>query len=114
MNSKSEKAARVRKVLRKAIKLIEKGWTKGTYARDQHGTPVSYKEPAACQFCSAGAMYRALADVGELENGTIAMEARQTLRETAKVSSIVIFNDSHDRSKAEVVETFKQAIKRVR
>jgi hypothetical protein len=42
--------------------LIATGWTQGTFARDGAGRDVNYSDPAACQFCIAGAEGRVLED----------------------------------------------------
>jgi hypothetical protein len=47
--------------------LIEKGHTRGVYARDRHGHPVALTSEKAVRFCAAGALVRAEVDLFDAE-----------------------------------------------
>lgn len=51
-------------ILRKARKLLEKGWTQGHWARDKEGLPADWASKEAACFCLGGAMRRAVVDAG--------------------------------------------------
>lgn len=40
----------------KAYQLIEKGWTRGSYARDERMNVVAPESEKACYFCALGAL----------------------------------------------------------
>ena len=50
-----------RKIVERARVLIARpeAWTQGEFARDARGEPVSWRSPAAVQFCVWGALNRA-------------------------------------------------------
>ena len=92
--------------LKRALKLIQKGWTQGTLARDQKGAEVSSSSRSAVQWCALGALtaYKAADDI----------EAAQFIRRCipARYDNCVSdWNDSPRRTKQEVISVFKKAIK---
>jgi len=105
---------RVNNILRRAIRLIGLGWTKGSYARTAGVNAIPYTAPEACQFCSLGAIYRAAIDLGEDRNGNVTLDARAKLRKVIAAvygeNDIVEFNDSPIRKKEEVLAAFKKAV----
>jgi hypothetical protein len=50
-----------RQIVERARALIARpeAWSRGEFARDAHGQPVSWRSPAAVQFCVWGALNRA-------------------------------------------------------
>ena len=58
----------IHQVLGVAKGLIQKGWTTGVMARDANGSDVDPLDPAACQWCLVGALYRAFQDVTGLQD----------------------------------------------
>jgi hypothetical protein len=48
-----------KEVLLKAVEILDRGWTKGVYARDNIGLPVDYDNEAAVCWCANGAIERA-------------------------------------------------------
>lgn len=53
----------VKAVLRKARALIDIGWTKGTYARNQRHEPTDECGPSAICWCVYGALIRASSEL---------------------------------------------------
>src|SRR4051795_3059614 len=50
-------------IMRRAIELVEAGWTQYTYARDMKGAFVNCHSPEAVSFCAVGAVMRAMDEV---------------------------------------------------
>lgn len=66
----------VKQLLKRARKILAKPerWTKGTYARDRYGEPVSLFYSVAESFCLLGALERA-----DTDNGTMYLAGRDFL-----------------------------------
>lgn len=64
----SEERMAVVKLLRKARKLIVKGWCKGTLARDAAGNDVDANSRKAVRWCAAGACFAANRGAARLAN----------------------------------------------
>jgi hypothetical protein len=63
-------------VLKKARKLIERGWTKDACARDKNGLPVAVDSKEACRWCMFGSLLAvARNDQGRMEAGAFLAEA---------------------------------------
>lgn len=93
--------------LGRAIALIEKGWTKGAYARDAENVNVDENDPSACSWCIQGALYRAGA-------GTEMQEAVESAVETLTGAEYIhVFNDAPERTKEEVLELLRGVRERV-
>ncbi len=94
------------KVLKKARKLILKGWTRQTFARDKHGNVVHPNSKKACKFCASGA-------IGRFANGAAFYEAFTAVEEFIPIKglcrSLPLFNDAQS-SKWPVVALFDAAI----
>jgi hypothetical protein len=54
--------------LREARKLIERGWTRRTNARDSKGNPCAPESTRACRWCLAGALLAAGVRLYRTEN----------------------------------------------
>lgn len=59
MGKLANKTERDIEALLEVRQLLEKGWCKGAFARDLHGTPVPALSESACQWCLSGAVERA-------------------------------------------------------
>jgi hypothetical protein len=105
----------VKKVLKKALALIRKGWTKGALCRDKDKVAVKYHvglREKGCKFCSLGAIDAGAELVKLTDYSAAIFEAKQKLREALPVrTGIIAWNDSPDRRKPEVVAAFQAAIK---
>lgn len=88
------------KVLKKARKLILKGWTRQTFARDKSGKAVSARSRKACKYCATGAIIRA---------GGSDEAAYLVQNELTKFDSLALFNDRQT-TKWPVVHAFDRAI----
>jgi hypothetical protein len=90
--------------LRAARALIQRGWCKGAFARDETGIPVAPNEHHAVQWCSRGAIAAA----------TIRREAEHVAAVDAlKMQvgfAIAVWNDARERTQAEVLAAFDRAI----
>lgn len=104
----------MKEILVKARELIAepKNWTKGSYARNSEGYPVSCNSEDAFCFCSLGAIQRAAADRSLLETE----EARQALRRAIMIETrgvgrfIDSWNDAPMCRHADVLAAFDRAI----
>ncbi len=96
------------KVLRKARKLILKGWTRQTFARDKRNEPVSAQSKKACKFCAAGAIYRSAGTIDVIAE----LEKLLPPNVNNLYPSLGTFNDRQS-SKWPVVKLFDAAIKKL-
>lgn len=92
-----------KQVLEDALGLLEQGWTKGTYARDIDGNPVTPREPSATSFCVRGAVYCVAGTTSEH------LEALGALND-AIPTSIITWNDAPDTTFTDVYTVFRRAI----
>jgi len=90
-------------VLAAAANLIEPegAWTRGTFARDEHGEPTTSSAPWAVCWCAAGAIIRVSADRVRGKRALDYMEGR--------VGYVDLFNDTSGRTQAEVVAAMREA-----
>ena len=98
MNTTAEKLIAARK-------LIEQGWTQGTYARDANGEDVDATDDRAVCWCSYGAIVRAYD-----EDFEAAEAARDVLRAAVGTKYAASWNDAPERTQAEVLQAFDDAI----
>ena len=108
-------------LLTHARALIAKGWTQGTYARDEEGNKVSRDDGKAITFCTYGALYWAQEKGNELSYGRAFGEAVDLLKdclpepdesvEDGWNGDLVRYNDWEGRTQDEVLELFSCAIK---
>lgn len=82
-------------------------WTKGAFARNANGARTSASDPAACRFCSAGALLRANLKTSESTADTFNQAVRLLTRETGGLC-ISAFNDH--RTHPKVLAMFDRAI----
>ena len=93
-------------VLRKAKRLIEKGWTKRAWARNSHGRAVDAHSRSAVRFCALGAIR--LASKGVTADRVGARDALHSVLEFT--SNIENFNDDPGTKKSDVIRLFNRAI----
>ncbi len=94
----------VRLALKRTLKLIQKGWTRGTFARDKAGRFTDLNSKAAARFCLSGALNRACPDM------KVRVKATALLSNVVFNGNIIAFNDSCDH-KNQVIKAVKKAIK---
>ncbi|HEX6215269.1 MAG TPA: hypothetical protein VFZ38_10645 [Vicinamibacterales bacterium] len=103
----------VKQVLIEARRLIaEKGWTQGTWARDENNVRCDTIDKAAVCFCGLGAI-RAAANhpaADPIRDKIFIWQAEEFLNEASKVSDYVKFNDTPGRTREEVLAVFDRAI----
>lgn len=108
-----EHKKRVRQVIEDAQKLVEAGWTKGAFARTEHGNVIGCYEKKATCFCTIGALRRAASNAAEFDGvdvETILLEdAVGEVRHAAKTFDLVNWNDDPIREKEEVLQAFQNA-----
>jgi hypothetical protein len=102
-------------IIRAARRLLEKGWTQGTWAKDRWGNQLaSWGHPRAAKWCLLGALYRAADELGysppSPEGGkAIARVEKVILNQTGQTFSPEGWNDRHNRTKQEVLEILRIA-----
>lgn len=106
----------------KVIDIIQKGWTKGTYARTVNGRNVATMDKDACQFCLEGALARAADGWEHVEEYSV---AEYEIREAVKrkfpgrgphancCSELPAFNDNDSTTVDDVVLVLTEAKKRI-
>ena len=87
---------------REVIKNPE-NWTQGCTARDKEGVPVNLKD--GCSFCTIGA----LAVAGN-NDGNVSDEVLDYFRDQLGRPGIIAWNDSPERTHAEVLAQFDKVI----
>jgi hypothetical protein len=93
-------------VLRKARELIATPdtWIRGDYARDVYGESVSASSYTACRWCSSGAISKA--------RGPDGPPVSKYLKDVIGGRNVAGWNDDEDRTHAEVLAAFDEAIRR--
>lgn len=98
---------KVLQILRKARKLLAKGWTQRTFAKDKDGVPVTWDSQQAVCFCLGGALRRASQDAGKPYGWESACELRRALGITDAVAE---WNDAETRKQRHVLARLDRAI----
>lgn len=88
-------------ILKRARKLIEKGWCRGVAAVTKSGTPVLPRSKHACRWCVSGAI-----QVYDRDDG---FNACINYLSSAVGSNIICFNDEQTNKKP-VLRAFDRAI----
>jgi hypothetical protein len=99
-------------ILQHARDLLAAGWCQGKSAIGSHAGRVSPLDSEACSFCVSGAFDRSWIDLGLTLANDIA--ARRAFQAVIGWSSIINWNDTPGRTKADVLDAFTRAIKWVR
>lgn len=99
----------VKQILIDARLLVESGWCQGAFARDRDGEVVDFASPVAAAFCMAGAIHRVTIGEPYTENNE-RVKAHQLLAHAARNSMLPDWQDAAERSKAEVLSIFDEAI----
>lgn len=92
----------IKQVLTRAKKLVEKGWTCGTGARDKYGHKVHIHSKNAVRFCAGGAIFKSA------QNEALGVAAITSLKNTVK-GDVVWWNDRS--TEEQVIDGFNKAIK---
>lgn len=82
--------------------LIEKGWTKGAYARDESGKEVDFDSPEAACFCIFGAMLR-------VTDGNPTPEMYDAMGLQLE-KGFITFNDNANTKKEDVIAIFDKIL----
>lgn len=106
-------------ILRRGLRRVRKGWTKGTFARDAKGRRISNPNRSVSEDCDDRrvAKWCLLGAINNEPDAAMALCEELSLvvgGEPAKPAkpAIVSWNDDTSRSKSEVIDLFKRAIKR--
>lgn len=105
--------------LRKARRLIDKGWTQNTAARDLSGDGLPADDPHAVCWCMTGAVRAAIPLSGTAKDAAMIdplNELRLTIwghPQRAAERALTRWNDSLTRKKAEVLAVFDVTIERL-
>src|SRR5689334_11516028 len=86
-----------RMVLERAIKLVESGWTQGTWARKKDGQPCDWDSDAAIAFCAVGALLRATREVLGIERNLMGSFSRIPFITRVEAVELVAANDKGPR-----------------
>ena len=98
-------SAAVAEVLRKARGYIERGWTRGIFARGPDGAGVSPVDASATCWCSIGAIVAA-----SNYDMTVCASASDVLRGVIQGGNIARWNDDPERTQADVIAVFDKGI----
>ena len=93
-------------VLRQAMELLDRGWCRGTFARNGAGSDVDPLSEAALTFCAIGAVRRAMGS--RMFKGCRYRRMISLLNRASFSGQIIRTNDSG--TKAGVLAAFKRAI----
>ena len=88
------------KILKDAIKLVEKGWCREAFALDKHGRNVQSRSPKAVQWCIQGALIA----VKDTSNSYCLLVDRHY---KMFGEFFMAFNDAPNRTQAEVIKRLK-------
>ena len=97
-----------KEILTKARGLIEKGWTKNTFARNPNGNPVFAKDPSACKWCASGAIWA----VTGPEDNHRRRELWELLDSLVDSDLAPTYNDAPTTTQADILTLYDKAIAR--
>lgn len=102
-------------ILKRARKLIEKGWTQELFARNEQGNRCSAESSAAVCWCIRGAMFAAVKgkfgdEFVEAETILESVIPPSSLKGIGSNAPLVYFNDRKGRTKAQVLALYERAI----
>lgn len=95
------------KVLRAAARIVNKGWTQGTFARDAQNRYVEYDSPEAVKFCMSGALSRAALELKvscDYDGAVRAIRSSSPIRR-----GLPGYNDDVSRTKTQVSRALHRA-----
>lgn len=90
--------------LKRARRLIRKGWTRKAHARNRYGHTVHVQAPTAVRFCAEGALQRVA------PTPFIQLRAQMALLRSVPSRTVVAHNDLVIKSRAAAVQWFDAAI----
>ena len=109
---------RVVPVVDRAIELLQQGWCQFSMAEDQNCSVVDggyTRSHGACRWCAVGSVYAAMAELGLAKNNEAHNEISRAVGEAWMMANrgvthadMVCYNDSEDRTQAEVVASFQR------
>lgn len=94
-------------VLRRAARIVKRGWVRDAYALDANGDDVDVKSPDAVGFCAWGAVKRASFDLGmsRMRVSTVLRSAAVRKKiQFGNTRSVVVFNDEVAKDADEVAD----------
>lgn len=94
------------RVMRRARQLIARGWTQGRLAADKNGLAISLRAPAACSFCTHGAIAKASDEIAGDLTCVVSDRAMSLLGHGFEGRDVVAWNDKLQRTKEDVVMAF--------
>lgn len=105
-------------IVRRAIELIEQGWTQFSMARDANGRRVLPPYNDAASFCASGAIARATYEVHgygpKLSSTTDALTDRWAvfnhIRTYIGTNTVASWNDDRTRTKEDVLKVFETVL----
>lgn len=102
----------VKSILQSARELIADPahWTQSAFARDVNGNDCVSNDPEAVCFCALGALNKAANYYDSKKNATLYFKAKAALRDMIYPHNISMFNDRFDRTHAEILRLFDDAI----
>lgn len=109
------KEATPKKVLKRAAKVIERGWTQRALAKDDLGQRVLPESENAVCWCAYGAIDRAAVELGVDVESEVALNAESLASSLAWEryrTSLPGFNDRVAKSGEEVAKLLKDAAKK--
>lgn len=107
---------RVERLYHKVKQLIQKGWTKGCWAKDKDGNATSSEDPTACSWCLLGAIHRAETELC-IEHplaGILTNELRILTVKKTGFLDLAYFNDRIETTQADVLRMLDLAIAEVK
>lgn len=103
------KNRRIVRVLKGALRLLEKGWIQGCSAETAGREMCNVNSPSARYFCVSGAVQRAVFDAGV--STTTEVNAFSALSDRTRNGDPVAFNDASWRKRYQVINLVKRTIK---
>ena len=88
-----------------SIDFIRQGWTRGAWARDEHGNVVSITSGSGVCWCLEGALGQAVYNMGLGNNGYVILYKSWRDANGGKVAAT--FNDSPNTTKEDIIESLE-------
>lgn len=102
----------------KALLSSPDAWTKESFARDKYDEHTDIESPAACKFCSIGAIYRLVGttqeDINALSHATRSLTAVIKKKFGDKFGDLAYFNDRPATTHQDVLNLFSEAIEHLK
>lgn len=108
---------KIEKVINLTKEILNKGWTKGAWARDKRGNAVDSDSPNACSWCLLGAIILAEETVrlGAYPAARLNLALTDIVKRDDTVQwGITGYNDREDVTLPDVLSSLDQALARVK